>query len=327
MNIKYQIQKDTLSQILGFYGILDFEFQEAEGGVANTTVFVSTNNQSFVLRVYRLNTQTDEEIFEEIEFLNFLKSKNLLVPNILPNSGGDYLTKVILSGIEWQVVLMPRIKGKTITNSQWLDPDFIKQIGIIQAQLHLAGVEFALVKSKLEYNRDLTAGGLGKMLKERLVEAKSLGLQDENLLKILNGIQSLGQKYQPNLPAGYIHDDISGENLLIDDQKGIYVIDFGDLRFGPLVSCLGSILFVTLRIGYLGSQNTQELFNQYLLSYETIRVLTNEEMVEIKKVMIMNLELFVVSEILNSKIITSYLEKLTNLKKKILKLKIKNKNL
>lgn len=322
MNIKYQIKKETLNRILALYKISDFEYQEAKGGIANTTVFVTTDKQELVLRVYKLNAQSDNQILEEIEFSSFLKSKNILVPVFLPNINGDYLSKITLDLYEWQVALMFRIKGKMVSDFQWLEPNFIKEISKVQAKLHLAGIEFGVINNKQEYNKDVTASGIGIMLKERLCEVINLDLQDKNLLKIIQNIQSPEQKYQLNLPAGYIHDDIYGRNLILQDQK-IYIIDFGDLRFGPLVSCLGCSLFETFRLGHLDGQNIQKLFEEYLLHYGSIRKVTNQELDEIKKAVIVSLELYIVSEILEFKTITNNLQNLLALKAEILDLKIR----
>lgn len=321
MNIKYQIKKETLNQILALYKISDFEYQEAKGGVENTTVFITTDKQELVLRVYRLNTQSDDKILEEIEFSNFLKSKNILVPVFLPNIDGNYLSKIVLDDYEWQVILMFRINGQGISDSKWLELDFIKKIAKTQAKLHLAGIEFGVINNKKEYDENVTGSGVGIMLKERLREVINLDLQDKKLLEVIQNIQSPKQKYQSKLPMGYIHDDIYGRNLILQDQK-IYIIDFGDLRFGPLISCLGSALFETLRLGYLDGKNIQKLFDEYLLSYESIRKVKNQELDEIKKAVIVGLELYIVSEILERKVVTNNLQNLLALKADILAMEI-----
>jgi hydroxylysine kinase len=82
----------------------------------------------------------------------------------------------------------------------------------------------------------------------------------------------------PDLPAGVIHNDLTGSNLLMradDDQRVAGVLDFGDLAHAPLVQELGVTCSYHLDLG--DSADPFAPLAPLLAGYEAARPLTEPE--------------------------------------------------
>jgi Ser/Thr protein kinase RdoA (MazF antagonist) len=321
MNQKYTPEEQSLKTILSHYAITDFTYKQSADGVENTTIFIFANNQNCVLRVYRLGSKTDAQIQAEIDFIYFLNENSFPTPEIFSNIHDQFLTKVVIDECEWQVILMEKVYGQEIPENEWVkNEDLLENMAQTQAELHLLGTEFAQINLQNDFNELVAASGIGKLLFERLNKLKQLSKLDKELLEIISNIKSLEYQYNPFLPFGYIHDDIDWNNLLLDDNDDINVIDFGDLRVGPIVSCLGSSLFVVILSAFELGENIQDFAQKYLDFYTEIRELENDELAELQKPIVLTLDLFIVSEILSSKQLNQKIKNYLKLKEEVLKL-------
>ena len=321
MNLKYIPTEQSLKTILSEYSITDFTYKESTEGAENTTVFIFANNQNCVLRTYRHNSKTDAQIQTEIDFVYFLGENSFPTPEIYSNIHDQFLTKVTADEQEWQVILMEKVYGQEIPQNEWIkNEDLLKNMAQTQAKLHNLGVEFAQINLKNEYIEQVAASGVGKMLFERLEQVKKLESLNEDLLEVISNIKSLEFQYSPFLAFGFIHDDIDWGNLLLDDSETINVIGFGDLRVGPIVSCVGSGLFSVILSAFEMGENIKEYAQKYIDFYTEIRNLENAELLELQKPIILTIDLYIISEILASKELNAKVKNFLKLKAEMQKL-------
>lgn len=106
----------NLSVLLASWNINDFIFTEAEGGIENRTVIITTPEKKAVLRIYRQDNKTPEEVTAEIDFVRFLSSQTPLVPALFPTNNGTLLAETIVGGVLWRSILM-EFKPGIIQNS------------------------------------------------------------------------------------------------------------------------------------------------------------------------------------------------------------------
>jgi Ser/Thr protein kinase RdoA (MazF antagonist) len=315
MNLKYTPSVETLKIILAEYNITNFTYKQSSDGIENTTIFVFANNINYVLRVYRLGSRTDAEIKTEIEFIDFLSENVFPVPEIYPNINGDLLTKVSIVDQEWQVILMEKIHGVEIPKNEWVkNSDLLENMAHTQATLHMLGAEFAQIKMKNDYELQVSDSGVGKTLIDRLNEIKKVDDLGQDLVEIISSIKSQDYQYDPFLPLGFIHDDIDWNNLILDDQDVINVIDFGDLRVGPIVSCLASGLFTVILSAFELGESIEFYAQKYIDFYREIRVISEIEILEVLKPIELTVDLYLVSEILRVKETNVKLENFLKLK-------------
>lgn len=311
MRIKYKPEQETLNQILSQYNITNFTFKVATTGMANTTIFVDCSNLNYVLRVYPINSKTEAEIFQEINFVTFLNSKNFPTVAFIKNIENEFLTQIEISGTSWYCLLMPRIIGEELDKSDWgKDINQLAKIAKLHGQLNLYGLEYSQTFDK-KYSLNVADMGIGKMLLDFLDKYYKSDIKNPAFDKIVSGIISQNYQYSPNLKAGIIHDDIYWSNVLIGDK--ISIIDFDDMRFGPIISCLSSGIFSCLYYSIIFNDNPN-LYKIYLENYLKILPLSNSELSEIYKPIEIAIDLHILDEILWHKKVTENLEKLLELK-------------
>jgi len=302
MNSKYIPETESLKTILAEYGITNFTYKQSLDGIENTTLFIFANNINYVLRVYRLDSKTDTEIKTEIEFIDFLSENVFAVPEIYPNIRGDLFTKITIDDQEWQMILMEKIHGVEIPENNWVkNIELLENMAHTQATLHMLGAEFAQIKMKNDYELEVSDSGVGKTLILKLDEIKKINDLGQDLVEIISAIKSQDYQYDPFLPLGYIHDDIDWNNLILDDENVINVIDFGDLRVGPIVSCLASGLFTVILSAFEIGEDIQIYAQKYLDYYREIRDVAEIELQEVLKPIELTVDLYLVSEILKAK--------------------------
>jgi len=325
---KYVVNPETLATILAKYDISNFTYKESLGGIENTTIFVFAKNQNFVLRVYRAGSKTDEQIQTEIDFIYFLRENDFSTPDIFANKDDELLTKVTIDGQEWQFILMEKIYTREIPQNEWVkDQDLLQNMAQTQAKLHLLGAEFAQISLDNDYDTKVAESGVGKTLSTRINQLKETISTDPKINEIISNIESINYEFNPFLPFGYIHDDIDWNNLLIDDNDEIFVIDFGDLRVGPLVSCLGSGLFTAILSAFELGENIQNVAQKYIDFYSEVRELTDEELVQLYKPIVLTLDLFIVTEILLTNTINTKVQSYLKLKNEVLQLVFKQEDI
>jgi|GEM_PF-5312073 len=311
MRIKYQPEKNTLQQILSQYNINNFTYSLATTGMANTTIFVDSKGLNYVLRVYPINGKTESEILQEIDFINFLNAKSFPTVSFIKNIDGNYLTQITVEEITWNYLLMPRISGDEMDKADWgKDTDQLAEIAKLHGQLNLYGSEYS---GNLDKKHPLNVAdmGIGKMVLEFLEKYTKSEIKKPEFDKIVSGIISLNYQYTPNLKSGIIHDDIYWSNVLVGEK--ISIIDFDDMRFGPLISCLSSGIFSCLYYSLIFNEDP-DLFKKYLESYLKILPISNSDLSEIYKPIEIAIDLHILDEILWHKKNTENLEKLLDLK-------------
>ena len=269
MKINTELQflptRDNISNILNYYGLSLNTFEPAQSGIENCTIFVDTSNSTYALRVYRQQKKSNQEILEEIRFVDYLQTEGIPVAPVVPNNGGKKLT---LHG-PWQIILMPKIAGIHVDQYNNSNVDSLAKE---QAKMHhLASIyEHSFYPEPLIMLRDDTF--IPKLNQTKLIdEARQIMKRAKNYYVALPN----------NLPSGLCHLDYDSDNILIDENNDITaILDFDDLRLAPFAVCLGYTLW------HIACQEDKVLVDRYLTTYGNVRQLTEAEMSLLPKVML-----------------------------------------
>lgn len=256
------LNQETLNNILKAYNIFDFTFEPIKQGIENSSAFIENNNKKYVIRVYAQGKKNEDIIFE-INFQDYLREHGIPIPIIYKNNDGEELTVIEIDNKRWQVILMDFVEGKSVT----IKPsyDLISELAQMQAKIHLLGIEFAKLnprKSNLWVDlHDCFASKINKIPNE-----------SQEIVDLIERIKKYNYLLSPNLPYGYNHLDIDFDgNIITKDNKINGIIDFDDLKYSPVIVCLGYSLW-----NILYSQGI-EAMKYYLSEYEKVRTLNAME--------------------------------------------------
>jgi len=263
---------ETVALFLKQYSITNFTYSKAKTGIENTTLIINTHTKKYVLRIYRYEHKSDNDILLELGFMHELELKSLPVPKVYTNIAGELITHESVNGLVWQAILMEYCEGHhadTYTNG------LINDFATRQANMHITGIDYASNNSTQQKITELVETEF-----THLIPQKSLVVKSKKAL--IERAGSFKVSLSPDLPYGYSHFDFDVENVLVDDSDHIKaILDFDDMSYGPLVMCLAYTLWQVLI-----STDSPEMVEDYIKSYEKIRPLDANEREAIAPIML-----------------------------------------
>ena len=273
LNVEHQffLTPSSIGKILREYGLRLKSFSRPKAGIANTTAIVKTNKGAFALRIYRQRRKSLSKIQEEVRFALFLKDHGIPVPAILPDLKGKLIHKQYVGKKSWTCLLMERIPGRTDT--KYL-PKLVSQLARVQAKMHILGEKFARQQSNLPRPQWVLN------CPNHIVRFNSSTLPSKRARDFFDRTRKFSVRLNNRLPLGYNHMDIGYGNLLVYKGKLSAILDFDDVEYGPIVSCLAYILCDIIFF----TQNISRV-REYLKVYLKLRKLTKFEIQNLLGVM------------------------------------------
>lgn len=260
---QFSITEETVAQIMGAYFISSFTFKPINEGIENTSLVIVSQEKKYVLRIYAQNNKSDADINFEIKFQDYLRAHAIPIPVIYPNTKGEELNISEIAGKRWQTILMEFVEGQSVTIHP--STSLISELANLQARIHLLGIEFAK-----------NSNGPKRLLMELYdsiaPKIQKIQLENKKVLDFIARVKSYRYSLNPNLPHGYNHLDIDFDgNVLTKDNKISGIVDFDDLKYSPLVMCLGYSLWNIL------DDEGIDAMRVYLSEYEKVRQLSPAE--------------------------------------------------
>jgi Ser/Thr protein kinase RdoA (MazF antagonist) len=230
-----EISKENLVDILNLYEFSDFTFTVFDGGIENTSIYIESFGTKYVLRIYCQDKKTDDDILIELDFQNYLRARGIPIPFFYRTVGSKELGIVEIAGRRWQVVLMEFKEGEsTQTNPS---SELIAQLAHTQANMHLLGIEFAEKTNRIKEPITHITGSIANRITTSPVQTKEV-------LEFIDRAKSFTYELNPLLPHGYNHLDLDFDgNVLVKENKLAAIIDFDDLKYSPVIMCLGFTLW------------------------------------------------------------------------------------
>ncbi|CAF2768805.1 unnamed protein product [Rotaria sp. Silwood2] len=156
-----------------------------------------------------------------------------------------------------------------------LDESYLMKMGTLLGQWRLASRTFiSIVPSTNIEKRELTCQWWIEQF-DRLSLCKHLEKIDINYLRlILVECQERLNEKVDQLEQGLIHNDFQPSNTLCtDDDRQVYIIDFGEACYAPLIVDLATALFLLLTNGI----DDDNRLNTFLVSYKNLVRLDRHE--------------------------------------------------
>lgn len=268
-----KITSSTLKKILKYYALTLISFKIFPTGIENSSVLVLTTHGKFVLRVYRKDNKSLTKIYQELEFMIFLRGQGLPVPALQKNRVGELVTVYKDSKASWRCIVMEYKQG---IHPRSFSPTLIEELATTQARMHVLGQKFARTQKQnipthtLLQEKEFMPRVL-KMPEIRKPEVKAL----------LERVKKCTVALPVTLPQGYNHLDVMHHNILTQKGKLTAVLDFDDLCYSPRVLCLGITLFDVLAI----TRSVESMF-EYLSAYSRTVKLTRQELKLLKDIIL-----------------------------------------
>ncbi|MGN5649390.1 phosphotransferase enzyme family protein [Bacillus sp. Brlt_9] len=230
------------------------------GGENQTYIFESDKNK-FVVRQYREGRYTAEQIEAEIHWLIAMR-KQMLVPEVVANKNGDWITPIMKDERSIQYFVVFRF----ISGSEILEPrdrDYEK-LGSFMRMFHEKTNEVLkrVPRTWIGYERPIYSEK--KIIHEplqQLLHASFLSHADKHkCMKIAERIQELTNSTQLG-EKQFVHGDMHFGNVLVDKEDW-YLLDFDECGFGYKEFDIG-----VPRLHLIASGQLEDVWGNFMMGY------------------------------------------------------------
>lgn len=191
----------------------------------------SSEGEKFLLRIHPIG-KSREETVSELEWLASLRHKGIVVPEVVLNRRGAFVTDTPTSGGQrYYATLLRWIEGERL-DKRALTIESIRKMGALMAQLHEASSDFYPYKgfTRPSWGRESFQRDWEHLQRNyrHFISDEAFELYTTAADKVANHLERLeptGSNY------GMIHADLHNGNVVFHDDEP-YAIDFGRCGFG-----------------------------------------------------------------------------------------------
>jgi len=193
----------------------------------NDVYLVTTCGGRCVLKVYGAGWRLDSEIRFEIDLLDHIASRGVLVARPIDGANGEVLQFVTGNGRQRQAVLFEYAAGEKPAPP--FSPGMYEREGKAVAALHRAGDDFATPYERRTLN-------LTTLIDEPLALVQSLGIDDSTMQAIVEFSRRVRARLEAFIAAGLdwgiCHGDLTFDNLHVTGDGDFVWYDFDSGGFG-----------------------------------------------------------------------------------------------
>ncbi|CAF3560045.1 unnamed protein product [Rotaria sp. Silwood1] len=263
--------KDVLQSEYGFHDIISVNTLPGGYLEEETWLVCLEMNRKYVVKTidYRFNV---EHLIIIAKFQNYLYS-NLNYPCSLIIS--TLTSKIVVQVDNNHYLFVQTFLDGHVPSLSELDESYLMKMGTLLGQLHLASRTFMSIVPSTNIEKRVLTNQWWIEQFDHLYLCKHLEEIDINYLRLIlfECREKLNGKVD-QLEQGLIHNDFQPSNTLCtDDNRHIYVIDFGEACYAPLIVDLATALFLLLTNGI----EDDKRLNTFLLSYQNLIQLDRNE--------------------------------------------------
>jgi Ser/Thr protein kinase RdoA (MazF antagonist) len=248
-----------LQQASDFFELSEIKSVRKAEGDANANYFVNTEKGNFLFKIILEPHPTKDKQAEAV-YVDLLRKNGLPVVPCLHHDGNAVYEH---DGVRVMV-------QKALLNNEYSDKaSAIEQIAENLAKMHL--VSFGGLPDRVSW---LKADSLKKqieILKEKFHDQEGV----RRIVDCYDSLNNFIKEILPVLPKSIIHGDLHLGNVLFDDNRLIAIIDWEE-------ACIhASLLDFALSVTdccYEDSDFDEEMFRKFFKAYNTVRLLSKEEL-------------------------------------------------
>jgi len=205
----------------------NWEYDNSDMGIldyyrisANAIYPYNHNGKTFILRFIPWDEKTENEMEKELEFIQYLRKRELDVHEPVLSKDGNYLLKKETPWGKYLACAFKRVDGKQLSEFEYSD-EIIFGFGETLGRLHKYSSEYNKVNKQSCFE---IIDRMEDFAKSRLKDNREL------VLKRIEEIKVLFQRLPQNKSNfGLIHFDFELDNVFYDESVKKYsIIDFGD---------------------------------------------------------------------------------------------------
>jgi len=238
----------------------------------NDTYLIHTGNEPYVLRIYRFDWRSSEDVLYELDLLKHLHGRGILVAIPVTRRNGQLVRFLPAPEGIRMAVLFTYAAGKRPTETA----PYVHLLGQTIGQLHAAGEDFTSPHTRfpldLEYFLDHPQQALRPILAHRSSDW-------DDLVAVVEEVRTRAKQIpMTGLQRGVCHGDIDWKNLHIADDGGITLFDFDNGGAGWHAFDLA-----TFRI----RAPNDAVWNEFLDGYQTERTIDSRDLRAVPLFMVM----------------------------------------
>lgn len=264
--------QQNVRAILACYNLPLTYFEQATHGIENLTLFVWSQENKYVLRVYPQKKKSDADILLELEFMSHLREHGLPTPAIIPSSDKRLLVICELEQQKWQCVLMEYAPG---ARPELFTSALLDHMACLQAHMHMLGEQYAKTQN-------ITGGRTTLRETTAMDELRNNRALESNVRDFLERVRVFAVPLDASLPKGLSHFDFDIDNVFTQDNRVTAILDFGDREYMPLIVCLGYTLWDVL----LETGGSSAAVARYVQQYQKVRQLSQREKEVLREIML-----------------------------------------
>jgi homoserine kinase type II len=207
--------------------LVEATFKPTSQGSSNTTYFVDTPNNRFVLKIYAATAEIAQIRYEH-SLLTFLHSTDLpfAIPVPIRTSSGETFIAIEADGQSLNVALLPLLVGQPM-NRRNLNQ--VQSAGFTLAKLHDLLSRF---DTQGQFARLSFWGSLKRIhpkIRDPLTASQLLHLGREDRKhfdRFLNDAIAVSPHLYATLPMQTIHGDYITPNILVESDRVVGILDF-----------------------------------------------------------------------------------------------------
>jgi Ser/Thr protein kinase RdoA (MazF antagonist) len=262
---------------------------QMNGSVVNAAWEICGENTKYVYKVFAPDERNLlQQIQRELDLFIYLRSCNVEVPEIILSNEKKSITEVKQGDVTCLAVLMKLEKLVRVYPDDITDIDLCK-LGQSLAQVHQACQSYQRTNEfpKWEYRPiSPTLASFSGTPNESAFSAQEF----ENIQQLDQKIFNLPYQLPESLTKSLLHGDFGTEHAQFLPNGKIYIFDFGDACYGPVIVDL-AIFFTHLynEIDIKGLGEWKEMTDKILSAYEEVISLSIEERQVIPFIMVKRL--------------------------------------
>jgi|LGOV01.1.fsa_nt_gb Ser/Thr protein kinase RdoA (MazF antagonist) len=259
----------------------------------NDHYLIKTEHEKYVLRVYlndKYYIDSIADIHFELEFLNFLKSRNVSVAVPITNLEGGLVTQISSSTETRMMALFSYADGQPL--NYILDANIAKKFGEQIAKLHIESNHFKCDQNRYNIDTSYLIDEPIEMLKS-LSKEYSIENCDffDSYAKDLE--RSLNEIPMNNSTFGLIHADLNPSNVHVDEDGEITIFDFDHCATGLRIHdlaviklCFDKNTYNILLNSYKSSKDLSALEEKHIEAYSKALMLRkNKDVLSMQRIL------------------------------------------
>ncbi len=229
------------------------------GGFESYVYEYSKNNSNYILKITHTIRRSVGMIRAELDFVNFLRKKDIQVAGAVPSEQGKYVEEILAEEGNFLAYAFEKIEGTVGIKTNWTE-EVIQNWGGIIGQMHQATCDYArpadFPPRQRWWEDDIYK--MDQILKPEETEMKAA------ISKLLREIKDIET---PKNAWGLIHGDLHQGNFFWNEQ-GIWAFDFDDCEYGHFVRDIAICLYyATWDIGTKQEISVKEFLILFLKGY------------------------------------------------------------